>query len=99
MSKVSFYSIMLVVLFLSLSSSSSAAYTGGSGNSAPLYSGGDGSPAAPWQIANVADWQQLMATPADWDKNFILTANINLAGIPLTPVGNAPPSPNPNKKR
>ena len=89
MSKVSFYSILLVVLFLSLTSSSSAS-TGGFAAPAPLYSGGDGTAASPWQISSVTDWQQLMANPShwDWDKHFILTEDLNLAGITLTPVGN-----------
>jgi hypothetical protein len=53
------------------------------------YSGGDGSPGNPYQIANVPDWQELMATPGDWwDSCFILTADVNLAGVTLTPVGN-----------
>jgi len=53
------------------------------------YSGGAGAPADPYQIAIPADWQQLMATSADWNKNFILTADLNLAGLTLSPVGNS----------
>jgi hypothetical protein len=54
---------------------------------AASYSGGSGSPAAPYRISVVADWKQLMATPADWNANFILTSNIDLTGITVTPVG------------
>ena len=53
------------------------------------YSGdGDGSAGSPYQISSVTDWQQLMGTSADWSKSFILTADIDLAGVTLTPVGN-----------
>ena len=54
------------------------------------YSGdGDGSTENPYQISTVEDWQQLMATPDDWGSSFILTADVNLAGVTLTPVGNS----------
>jgi len=51
------------------------------------YSGGTGEPNYPYQINNVADWQELMSGYADWDKWFILTADLNLEGVTLTPVG------------
>jgi hypothetical protein len=53
------------------------------------YSGGTGEPNDPYQIATVSDWNDLMNTPADWNDCFIMTANINLRGVVLTPVGNA----------
>jgi hypothetical protein len=53
------------------------------------YSGdGDGSPENPYQISTVEDWQELMACPNDWSGSFILTADINLAGVALAPIGN-----------
>ena len=52
------------------------------------YSGGTGEPNDPYQINNVADWQELMSGYTDWDKWFILTADLNLDGVTLTPVGN-----------
>jgi beta-lactam-binding protein with PASTA domain len=52
------------------------------------YSGGAGTQTNPYQIASVADWQKLMFASADWNSYFILTADINLQGITLTPVGN-----------
>jgi hypothetical protein len=55
---------------------------------AGTYSGGNGSESNPYQIGNPADWQELMATSADWNRHFILTADINLAGVNLIPVGN-----------
>jgi hypothetical protein len=56
------------------------------------YSGGNGTPANPYKIANVADFLQLSATPADWvnDKSFILTANIDLSDNPFTQAPIAP---------
>jgi hypothetical protein len=55
------------------------------------YSGlGDGSAGNPYQIENVADFQQLSTTPADWNKSFILTADINLTGLTFI---NAPIAP------
>ena len=54
------------------------------------YSGGDGTTGNPYQIANVADFQQLSATSADWGKSFILTANINLTGLTFTKAPIAP---------
>jgi hypothetical protein len=52
------------------------------------YSGGSGTEADPYQIGTVSDWTDLMNTPSDWDANFIMTADINLQGVPLIPVGN-----------
>jgi hypothetical protein len=52
-----------------------------------FYSGGDGSAENPYQISCVQDWQELMATPDNWWRSFILTANIDLTGETLTPIG------------
>jgi hypothetical protein len=54
-----------------------------------LYSGGSGTAADPYRIGSVADWQALTlhAHSADWDKNFILTADIDFGGATFTPVG------------
>jgi hypothetical protein len=54
---------------------------------AGTYSGGSGTPENPYQISTVADWQELIATSADWDKNFILLNDIDFGGANLTPVG------------
>ncbi|MCE5185960.1 MAG: hypothetical protein LLF76_07530 [Planctomycetaceae bacterium] len=48
---------------------------------------GDGSPENPYQIRSADDWLILMATPTSWNKHFVLTANIDLAELSLTPVG------------
>ena len=57
--------------------------------SAGTYSGGKGNAVAPYIIAKTADWQELMDTPGDWDKHFVLTDHLDLAWTPLTPVGNS----------
>ena len=53
-----------------------------------LFGGGSGTQANPFQISTVSHWQNLMNTPADWDKYFILTADLDLQGITLSPIGN-----------
>lgn len=55
-----------------------------------VFGYGNGTPEHPYQIATVADFQQLSATPADWDKCFILTADIDLAGLTFTQAPIAP---------
>lgn len=56
--------------------------------SAGTYSGGSGTPQDPYNISSVADWQELIATSADWDMQFILTKHIDFLGMNLTtPVG------------
>lgn len=57
-------------------------------NSSADYSGGTGEPNAPFEIATVADWQELMDTPWHWDQHFILTADLDVNGVDLSPVGN-----------
>ena len=52
------------------------------------YSGGNGTLNFPYQIASADDWQELMSTSGDWDKNFIMTSDIDLNDVFLTPVGN-----------
>jgi hypothetical protein len=52
------------------------------------YGGGSGTQANPYQIATPYDWQVLIQTRQRWDEYFILTADINLAGVALTPLGN-----------
>ena len=42
------------------------------------YSGGSGTAQAPYQIATAADLIALGETPADYDKHFLLTADIDL---------------------
>ncbi|MBE0537358.1 MAG: hypothetical protein IH624_16970 [Phycisphaerae bacterium] len=58
------------------------------------YSGGNGLPATPFQIACLDDFFIMMAAPEDWDKHFILTADLDLAGHSFK---NAPIAPDTNK--
>ena len=50
------------------------------------YDGGSGTEAEPYRISAVSDWQELMATPADWASHFILTSDIELDGVSITPI-------------
>jgi hypothetical protein len=43
------------------------------------YSGGDGSAEDPFQIATPNDLNDISDDPCDWDKDFILTSDINMA--------------------
>jgi hypothetical protein len=54
------------------------------------YSGGTGEPNNPYQIANVADFQQLTIDDPNWNKSFILTANIDLASLTFIQAPIAP---------
>ncbi len=58
-------------------------------NSSAQYSDGSGTEQDPYQIQTASDWLTLLNTSADWNKNFILTADLDLQGITLTPVGNS----------
>ncbi len=52
------------------------------------YSGGIGTQADPYQISTVADWQELETSNWSWGGHFILTGNLDLASIPVMPIGN-----------
>jgi hypothetical protein len=52
------------------------------------YSEGSGTSDDPYIISNADDWQQLMNNSSDWGASFIMGADVNLAGLSLTPVGN-----------
>jgi hypothetical protein len=54
------------------------------------YSGGSGTPDAPYLISTPEDWQMLCNSPNDINANyyFILTNNLNLSGYTITEVGN-----------
>ena len=53
------------------------------------YDGGIGTVGDPFQIANGAQLGDLRTTSADWDKHFILTADINLVGVAGGAIGNS----------
>ena len=64
-SKKIIFSILFIVIF--------------SASSVFAYSGGEGTSLNPYQLVTVADFMQLSNTPADWNKAFIMTADIDLA--------------------
>jgi hypothetical protein len=53
---------------------------------AGTYSGGSGTAGDPYKISTTADWAELAATPDDWNGSFVLTNDIDFAGVPLVPV-------------
>ncbi len=59
-------------------------------NSAFAYSGGNGEPNTPYKIADVNNLLQLAADVNNYDKCFILTADINLTGHTFTAAVIAP---------
>ena len=54
---------------------------------AATYSGGSGTQADPYKISAAADLRTLTTTSGDWDKHFILTGSLDLAGPSLPPIG------------
>lgn len=53
------------------------------------YSGGTGAENDPYQIAIAEDWSLLTCAREDWDKYFVLSADIDFAGALLDPVGDS----------
>jgi hypothetical protein len=58
------------------------------------YSGGSGTTASPYKIATRADLLTMSATPSDWGKKFMLTADIDLSGVVFTRAVIAPDTDN-----
>jgi hypothetical protein len=54
------------------------------------YSGGRGTPTEPYRIGSVNDLYAMMGLPRDWDLHFVLTANLDLAGVMFTQALIAP---------
>ncbi len=68
----------------------------GAGNAFGQYSGGSGTASDPYQIASKADLLVLAASPSDYSKSFILTADISLASESFTSAIIAPDTVNDN---
>ncbi len=51
------------------------------------YSNGDGTRENPYKIRTPSDWLTLINRSGDWNKHFILTADLDLKDITLSPVG------------
>ncbi|HOK67283.1 MAG TPA: hypothetical protein PK054_01675 [Anaerohalosphaeraceae bacterium] len=47
---------------------------------------GDGTAENPFQISTVNDWLTLINTSADWNKSFVVTADLDFQGAVLTPI-------------
>ncbi|MCK4752069.1 MAG: hypothetical protein KAS75_01390, partial [Planctomycetes bacterium] len=47
--------------------------------SAVTYSGGDGSAESPYRISDANNMNEIGLSPGDWDKNFVMINDINLA--------------------
>jgi hypothetical protein len=50
------------------------------------YSGGDGSIPNPYRIGSVSGWIHLSQSPSDWNKQFVLTSDIDFKGGHITPI-------------
>jgi hypothetical protein len=72
--------ISVIALFLTIVSAAQA-----------KYSGGTGEPNDPYQIATAEDLMLLGDSPEDYDKHFILTADIDLVGHVFDKAVIAPP--------
>lgn len=60
------------------------------------YSGGTGEPNAPYLIATPNDLNSIGLDPCDWNKHFLVTADINIVGITgdsFNMIGNYPDEP------
>ncbi len=68
--KTLFRMIPILLLFISVNLTAETV-------TATCYAGGDGTEANPYQISNLAELRRLSETSADWDRHFILTADID----------------------
>lgn len=76
MKRLAIIIIIVTVLILSI-----ASFAG-------TYNGGSGTEVAPYEIDNLGDWQELMTTPTDWNKYFIMTSDLDFNGLSMTTIGN-----------
>lgn len=52
-----------------------------------VYQAGSGTEEDPFQVGSEVSFQRLGAAPGEWDKHFVLTADLDLQGASLTPIG------------
>jgi len=52
------------------------------------YGGGSGSIADPYLISDPNHLQTLSVAPCDWNRHFKVTADLDLTGVAMTPIGN-----------
>ncbi|HUV42061.1 MAG TPA: GLUG motif-containing protein [Sedimentisphaerales bacterium] len=62
----------MFIVWLTFAAFTSAAWAG-------TYSGGSGTEADPYLISTAEDMQSIGANPGDWDRDFLLTADIDLS--------------------
>ena len=75
--RMGLWPMRFTILVLSICSSSAAAQ----------YGGGTGDPNTPYLISTPTHLQSLTTTTGDWNKHFRLTANLDLTGVTMTPIG------------
>ena len=86
--------VMALILCLTLLPTAALAVDGAwDGSIATAFAGGTGTESDPYQIANGAELAYLASSVNSGEtytgKNFVLTANIDLNGLPWTPIGNS----------
>ncbi|MFR4013241.1 MAG: S-layer homology domain-containing protein [Oscillospiraceae bacterium] len=86
--------VMALILCLTLLPTAALAADGAwDGSIATAFAGGSGTESDPYQIANGAELAYLASSVNSGEtytgKNFVLTANIDLNGLPWTPIGNS----------
>ena len=86
--------VMALILCLTLLPTAALAADGAwDGSIATAFAGGTGTESDPYQIANGAELAYLASSVNSGKtytgKNFVLTANIDLNGLPWTPIGNS----------
>ena len=86
--------VMALILCLTLLPTAALAADGAwDGSIATAFAGGTSTESDPYQIANGAELAYLASSVNSGEtytgKNFVLTANIDLNGLPWTPIGNS----------
>ena len=85
--------LILALCFTLLPTAALAADGAWDGSIATAFAGGTGTESDPYQIANGAELAYLASSVNSGEtytgKNFVLTANIDLNGLPWTPIGNS----------
>ena len=86
--------VMALILCLTLLPTAALAADGAwDGSIATAFAGGTGTESDPYQIANGAELAYLASSVNSGEtytgKNFVLTANIDLNGLPWTPIANS----------
>ena len=85
--------LILALCFTLLPTAALASDGAWDGSTAAAFAGGTGTAEDPYQIANGAQLAYLASSVNSGEtytgKNFVLTANINLNGLPWTPIANS----------